>query len=385
MKLFVLVWMIFALWSCRQPGGHPSDSGGHPSGDSGGRPSGDSGGRPSAESGKRPSGGHPSGTQVRFVLQSAAGKKFRLEKVPYNEGAATVVDSGISRDNIDSFDLAIGGPPDQLYRVRIEGRGIVVPFINETGNIRITCDYASGRYRFNNSPANAELQNFLKEQEELAAKLSNNGRGLNQRIINFADTVSNPGVFMYIYNSIDYGKDFAALKKFILKASARFPSNEDVRQLEHNTLDYIKIFEEEYGVGDSLPQVILPDQYGRPQSTYATGNVYTLLDFWSTWSPGAHKFSDIKKQLRLRVGKDKLAMVSVAIDAEKDNWKKIVDYEHYDWLQLIDEKMWQGPAVKTLKFDSIPFNFLLDPHKRIIAKAIPADSLVAVVSRLVSR
>ncbi len=354
----------------------------------------------------------PARTKVHLLLQSGTDEKIRLVHVLYNEEKEIVVDSGIGRRHLDSFDLTIDGPRDQFYKLRIGINGLQVPFVNDSDYIRVSCDYSSRRCRFINSPVNEELQAFIKGQEQLSLQMVRSAKNLDslqdsngnsrlidscrkvfdrqrlqalQHAVDFADTVRNPGVFMFAYNSIDYGNDHAALKKFMMRAAGRFPSDSAVQQLRRNTLDYIRIFEEEYGVGDSLPEVLLPDPNGVAHSTYTPGNTYTFIDFWASLEPGAQKFSNIKKQLRLRVGKDKLAMVSVAIDAEKDSWKKIVEYEHYDWLQLIDEKMWQGPAVKTLKFDSIPFNFLLDPHKRIIAKAIPADSLVAVVSRLVGR
>jgi len=351
----------------------------------------------------------PAGTKVHLVLQSGTNEKIRLVHMLYNEEKETVVDSAIGRQHLDSFDLTIDGPRNQFYQLRIGINGLQVPFVNDSDYVRISCDYSSRRCHFINSPVNEELQAFIKEQEVLSSQVAASAERLDslafhhgqidscrrvpdrerlqalQHAVNFADTVSNPGAFMFACNSIDYGKDHAGLKKFMMRAADRFPSDSAVQQLRRNTIDYIRIFEEEYEVGDSLPAVLLPDQNGVAHSTYPSGNTYTFIDFWASLEPGAHQFSDAKKQLRLRVGKDKLAMVSVAIDAEKDSWEKIVGYEHYDWLQLIDEKMWQGPAVKTLKFDSIPFNFLLDPNKRIMAKAIPEDSLTEVVSRLVGR
>ncbi len=302
-----------------------------------------------------------------------------------NEEKEVVVDSAIGSRHLDSFDLNIDGPRNGFYNLRIGINGLQVPLVNDSDYIRISCDYSSRRCHFINSPVNEGMQAFIRTQDSLSSRVG--ASEAQQHAIGFADTVGNPGVFMFAYNSIDYGKDLAGLKKFITRAAARFPSNGAVRALQHNTLDYIKIFEEEYAIGDSLPAVVLPDEHGQLQSTYqgqparSRDDVYTFIDLWSTLSRGAHEFSEVKKQLRQRVSKDKLVMVSVAIDAERDSWKKIVDYEHYDWLQLIDEKMWQGPAVKTLKFDSIPFNFLLDPHKRIIAKAISPDSLLGVVTR----
>jgi hypothetical protein len=41
--------------------------------------------------------------------------------------------------------------------------------------------------------------------------------------------------------------------------------------------------------------------------------------------------------------------------------------------------MWKGTAVRTLKFDSIPFNFLVDPKGKIIAKALNASNLEKIV------
>lgn len=353
----------------------------------------------------------PAGTKVHLVLQSGTGEKIRLVHLNYNEKKEQVVDSAIGRRHLDSFDLTIDGPRNQFYRLRIGINGLQVPFVNDSDYVRISCEYSSRRCRFINSPVNQEMQAFIEAQDLLSLQVAASAERLDsledthgdprlidscrrvvdrerlkalQHAVDFADTVRNPGVFMFAYNSIDYEKDINGLKKFITNAAARFPLDTAVRRLKDNTLEYIKIFEEEYAIGDSLPAVKLPDQYGQEQSTDAGDGVYTFIDFWSTWSPGAREFSEIKKQLRQRVGKDKLAMVSVAIDAEKDSWKKIVDYEKYDWLQLIDENMWHGPTVKTLKFDSIPFNFLLDPHKRIIAKGISPDSLLKAIFRSIN-
>jgi hypothetical protein len=47
---------------------------------------------------------------------------------------------------------------------------------------------------------------------------------------------------------------------------------------------------------------------------------------------------------------------------------------------VIDQEMWAGPAARALRFDSIPINFLVAPGGRVVAKAIPPDSLLTVLA-----
>ena len=68
-------------------------------------------------------------------------------------------------------------------------------------------------------------------------------------------------------------------------------------------------------------------------------------------------------------------IVSIAIDSETEMWKDKIYSQQLNWIQLIDEKMWQGKAVQTFKIDSIPFNFLVDEKGIVIKKAIPRDSV----------
>ena len=145
----------------------------------------------------------------------------------------------------------------------------------------------------------------------------------------------------------------------------------------------ISIYEEEFNVGDSLPSVKLPDGSGNMFSTASFRGKYYLIDFWSTWCRQCMIFDEYKKTLRREIPAEKLGMVSVALDDSRGTWLSLINRNHYDWPQLIDDKMWRGVAALTLKFDSIPFNFLVSPKGIVIAKAIPADSLASVLKRII--
>jgi|GEM_PF-6258250 len=350
-------------------------------------------------------------TQVRFVLSSTQHKKFYLERLPFGDSAAILIDSGITRAHIDSFDFVLPGVPDQVYRFRVTGKGLELPFINDIKLVRVRADYASGKYSIQYSPAGMAVKSF-RDRQELAGKkmeqqlahidtLTRQGAALDlidscrqafqrmrhdqyRHIMEFCDTVSNPAAFLMVYNQLDFGKDYEGLKKYIQQAGRRFPAHSGMQQLVQRTVDFADIFLHPYRVGDTVPapDLALPDEHGLMMPVFSSGGRYTFIDCWTTWDPSARHFSAVKKQVYAQVDGSRLSMVSIAVDGEQDAWRKIVAYERYEWPQLIDAMMWKGPTVNTFHFDTIPFNVLVDPHRKVLARSIHADSIAVTFERL---
>jgi thiol-disulfide isomerase/thioredoxin len=350
------------------------------------------------------------GINVSLHLIGAFNRQFYLEKMAFNDDSLQIIDSGRAAGNNATFNFRLPAVEAAAYQIRFRDKPFQLIFINDSKNIGITCNYTNGQYRFTNSPGSTSWKEFQRAQGLLAERqgmivhridslrkahstekvIDSANRQLNRISrdryldnLQFADTVQNAALFMLAYNMVDYGKDFDGLQHFMERAVKRFPLHAAVQTLAKNTFDYLKVFREEYQVGDHLPDLVLPDPSGNNISIHSIRNKYVLMDFWSTWCDRCRIFSDAKKAARIRMDSNKFGMISIAIDAEKDSWRKVIAYEKYDWPQLIDEKMWAGSAVRTLKFDSIPFNFLLAPDGRIVAKAIPADSLLAVLSEFI--
>lgn len=354
--------------------------------------------------------GHKNETKILFIWKAGYNRRFHMEQVPFNDEKQVTIDCGIAKNNLDSFYCYLPKLEDRVYQINIEGKGIQIPFINDSKEITIFYDAGTGYYNFEHSDASTELkknsdnQLLLAEKsrrlsvyidtlkkDESNKKLADSAKKVLDNLYNkiyksnfdFADTVHNAAIFMTAYNLVDFGNNHNGLKKFILNAGKRFPEHQAVQLLVKHTLAFLKGFDEPYRVRDSIPALILPDKYGNDFSTYSIKNKFILLDFWSTWCTDCKKFSEAKKLAKLKIDTNKFEIISIAVDAEKTRWKYVIKKENYSWPQLIDEQMWNGSAFKTLKFDSIPFNFLIDPNRRIVAKAIPADSLLIVLSTII--
>lgn len=317
--------------------------------------------------------------KIVFHLNGAFNRHFLIQRVAFNEEPTTTLDSGIASSNKDSFVYHLPSSEASVYLIRFQGRSLQLPFIYDSSGLAIFYNYTTGQYHFEHSPASEEWQHFQQGQASLGL------REKYTRNFNFADTVSNPALFLLAYGLIDYGRDYNGLQQFIQRAGARFPTHHGVQTLVKNTIDFISAFRTPLKLGDTLPSLTLPDSSGQDTRIGPIANKYVLVDFWSTWCDQCRLFSDAKKKAWQMADTSRFAMISIAVDAEKDAWHNVLRFEKYPWPQLIDEKMWGGPAARTFKFDSLPYNFLVDPHGIIVARSISADSLLRVVQTISTR
>lgn len=328
--------------------------------------------------------------KVVLHLTGAFNRSFVLKRVSVGETSSKQIDSAIPRSVRDSFVYYLPVSEPAIYRIHFQYKPIEISFIADSSDIDIYYNYTTGEYHFVNSPASEEWRLFQQHQAALAGEerklwtLSKDSaatqvdsliRESYNRNFHFADTVTNPALFLLAYNVIDYGSDYRGLQAFIGNAARRFPHHKGVQELVSNTLDYVRIFNSPLKLGDTLPRLSMPDINGRNIEIGPSSGKYTLIDFWSTWCDDCRPFLEAKRAAWKRWGAGPFAIISVAIDAERDAWVSVTRHERNLWPQIIDEKMWAGPVARTLRFDSIPFNFLIDPNGRIVAKGIAADSL----------
>jgi len=348
-------------------------------------------------------------TKVVVRTSAPINSKLFITNIPMNDEKRIKVDSAIVVNNHDSLVLYVPDKVQGIYTISIKGQRLRIDFIGDAPVIRIHANYFSNTYTLTGSPASMSLRNFQDNQGRRAQELRNMKKYMDslkslhanklvidtlnkhflqklqdfyQQYKNYADTVRSPAAFMAVNNYIDFGANYKPWKKFILHAAARFPHYQPIQAYIKDVLATIRIYELEFRVGDKLPFITLPNQDDKLFSTSTLAGQYYLIDFWSTLCNQCIPFKEAERKVVAGAPVGKLQIVSVAIDDEKDEWKKIISSYKYNWTQLIDVKMWQGPAARTMVFDSIPFNFLVAPNGKIIKKAIKPDSLLKVISSL---
>jgi thiol-disulfide isomerase/thioredoxin len=329
-----------------------------------------------------------------------------LEKLSFTGKETMTIDSAELNYDISSLHFKIKDSTESVYQLRIQRTDARLYFTTDVDTIKMIV--ASGdwkTYHFANRGGNNLLAGFITTEnqmrdsigklvknmekaepavrEQWMKRISALQESAKKNAKTFADTVTSAGAFLVAYNRIEFGKDFNTPKQMLAAAAKRFPSNPEVQKLNEQTIQYASIFEEEYNIGDRLPDITLPDYNGNSFSLHSLKGKYVFIDFWSSWCPPCFEFIDPKKKLRATLPGSKLEVVNIALDAEKAELQRIISSGNVPGIHLIDTEMWRGKAAYTSKIDSIPFNFLIGPDGRVLAKALKKDSVLSVVTRIV--
>jgi AhpC/TSA family len=336
-------------------------------------------------------------TTVFVNVFTARHEKAYLIKLAYNNEPTVVADSQTIISAKDTLIFRVPFEPGRQYKIEISGSHKAFNFIPDAKEIRITFNNINGACIINGSAASNSLKTFKEVQLALAdsiaeidkdSNLSGNKKEqvtgpllktINQNNYNYADTVSNVAAFVDVFGLINFDKNYNGLKNFTERAVKRFPGNKEVLLIRKQSLDMIDIYEKEYLVGQTLPPVSLPDNVGNMFSTSSLKGSYYLINFWATWYPKTYSCIEASQNVLNNYAAGNLKIVNVALDDDKENWSRIIKASGSTAINLIDSAMWHGTAANTLKFDSIPFNFLVDPNGIIIGKAIKPDSLALVL------
>jgi thiol-disulfide isomerase/thioredoxin len=303
-------------------------------------------------------------------------EKIYLSKILF-DGNTKLIDSAIVISNKEPLIFNYPNAEEGVYELTSTFNNFKIMFISDNNDLKIQADYFTRTASLNSAATNSLLK--FRELQGEHAKLKDSIYFKN--LINYEDTVKSPATFTYVFNEVDFGNNFQGLKEFIARAAKRFPSYQPVKDIQQHANNFLKIMEEEYNVGDQLPSLALPDRNNKKYSTAQLKGKLYFIDFWSTFCPACVAYTDVKKQALKIFPASRFAMVSVALDPEPADWKRYVVGEKLSWPQLIDQKVWEGTAVKTLKFDSIPTNFLVSREGKVLAKAIPKDSLLSTIRR----
>jgi peroxiredoxin len=133
-------------------------------------------------------------------------------------------------------------------------------------------------------------------------------------------------------------------------------------------------------VGMEAPDFTLNDTLGNAVSLASFRGKWVLLQFWASWHLTSRlNNADLVKAFD-RYRNRNFTILGVALERQKSYRKYWMEAIHDDslcWTQVTDFKYWDGPVLKKYGIPGIPFNLLIDPQGKIVARYLRGERLWA--------
>jgi peroxiredoxin len=130
-------------------------------------------------------------------------------------------------------------------------------------------------------------------------------------------------------------------------------------------------------VGTSALDFTQPDTTGTPVTLSSFHGKYVLVDFWASWcGPCRAENPNVVENFNQFKEKN-FTVLGVSLDRPggKDNWLAAIHKDNLTWTHVSDLQFWNNAAAQLYRVNSIPFNMLIDPSGKIIAKNLRGEML----------
>ncbi|WP_198664975.1 TlpA disulfide reductase family protein [Lewinella sp. IMCC34191] len=118
-----------------------------------------------------------------------------------------------------------------------------------------------------------------------------------------------------------------------------------------------------YGVGDAFPDIPVERPDGTSARLSELRGMQVYVDFWASWCAPCRQQHPHLKEIAGEVTGSSLAIVSISIDKNRDNWVQASEEDGVSWSSYWDA---DGFLKEDMAINAIPKSYLLDENGIIV-------------------
>ena len=118
--------------------------------------------------------------------------------------------------------------------------------------------------------------------------------------------------------------------------------------------------------GLAFKNVLLKDTNDIKVNTMLYEKSFVLVDFWASWCKPCREINPELKVLYRKYKDHGFEILGVSLDENKIAWKKAIVQDGLPWVQLWDEKSFEGELPTHYDIRGVPQQILVDNHGNVI-------------------
>jgi thiol-disulfide isomerase/thioredoxin len=130
-----------------------------------------------------------------------------------------------------------------------------------------------------------------------------------------------------------------------------------------------------FKVGNSVPNIILPDSSGSEIELNKIQTNKILIIFYASWCPHCQTLLPQIYNLYKNQREKKVEVLAISIDTSRTDWLNFFRNNNLDWLNVSDLKGWNGNAASDYYLYATPTLFLIDQNKKLILNSPSIEEL----------